>query len=216
MIVGKNYSKVSAAKDQQLSVKECGLKFLIPAQVITPVDTSYEITINGLWSSKFEFPENSQLISSVCYISVSSSSPLNKPVTILLEHCANITDKKQTQYLSFVVAKSGPPFKFEYLPGGSFCPGSQYGTIHLKQFSYLAIVVLGSVVGGAILGLGGIALGGAVGGAILALGGVALGGVVGGAIFCLGGVALGGAVGGAIKYHYATSKYILISNTCME
>ena len=169
-----------------------------------------------MWSSKFEFPEDSQLISGVCYISVSSSSPFNKPVTVLLEHCANITDKKQTQYLSFIIAKSGPPFKFEYLPGGSFCPGSQYGTIHLKQFSYLAIVVLGSVVGGAILGLGGVALGGAVGGAILGLGGVALGGVVGGAIFCLGGVALGGAVGGAIKCHYVNSKYILISYTCLE
>ena len=178
-IVGKNYSKFSSAKDQQLSVEECRLKVLIPTQVITSVDTSYEISANGLWSGKLEFPENSQLISGVCHISVSSLSQLNKPVTVQPEHCANITDEKQAQPLSFVVAKSGPPFKFEYLAGGSFCPGSQYGTIHLKEFSYLAIVLC-TVVGGAMLGV----------------------------------VLVG--TGGVIGYCYATSKYILISYTCME
>ena len=146
MIVGESYSKFSAAKYQQLSVNECGLKILIPAQVITPVDASYEIFANGLWGGKFEFPENSQLVSGVCHISISSSSQLNKPVTVQLEHCANITDEKQAEYLCFVIAKSGPPFKFEYLPGGSFCPCSQYGTIHLKEFSLVAIVLCSAAV----------------------------------------------------------------------
>ena len=43
LIVGKNYSKFSAAKDHQLSVEECGLKLLIPTEAITPwpVDASY-------------------------------------------------------------------------------------------------------------------------------------------------------------------------------
>ena len=156
--VGENYSKFSAAKDQQLSVEECGLNILIPAQVISPVDTLYEISANGLWGEKFEFPENSTLISGVCYISISNWSQLNKPVTILLEHCVNITDDKQAEYLSFVVAKSGPPFRFEYLSGGSFRPNLQYGTIHLKEFSYIAIVLCVAF-GGATLGL----VGGVVG-----------------------------------------------------
>ena len=41
LIVGKNFSKFSAAKDQQLSVEECGLKILIPTLI--PVDASYWI-----------------------------------------------------------------------------------------------------------------------------------------------------------------------------
>ena len=165
MIVGESYSKYSAAKDQQFSVEECGLNIFIPAQVITPVDIPYEITANGLWGGKFEFPENSLLVSGVCHISVSSSSQLNKPITVQLEHCVNITDEKQAKYLCFVLAKSGPPFKFEYLPGGSFCPGSQYGTIHLKEFSKLAIVLCAAI-GDAMFGVGGVVLGGAVGSAI--------------------------------------------------
>ena len=178
VIVGENYSKFSATKDQQLSVKECGLKVLIPAQIITPVDALYKISATGLWDEKLEFPENSQLISGVCYISISSSSQLNKAVMVQLEHCANIADENQAECLSFVVTKSGPPFNFEYLPGGSFFPGSQYGTIHLEEFSYLAIVLCAAI---------------------------------GGVTFGLGGAVLGGAVGSAIGYHYATSKYLLIS-----
>ena len=165
-IVGKSYLELSAAKNQELSVKECGLKILIPAQVITPVDASYEITAKGLWGGEFEFPENSTLISGVCYISLSSSSQLNKPVTVQLEHCANITEEKQAQqHLSFVVAKCGPPFKFKCLSGGSFCTGSQYGTIDLKEFSYLAIVLCAAI-GFATLGPSGGVLGAAVAGVI--------------------------------------------------
>ena len=182
-IVGKNYSKYNATKDQQLSVEKCGLNIIIPTEVITPIEASYEITASGLWGGKFEFPEKSTLISGVCYISVSSSSQLNKPIKVRLEHCANITDEKQSKYLSFVVAKSGPPFKFEYLLGGSFPPHSQYGTIRLKEFSYLAIVICA---------------------------------IVGGATFGLGGVAVGGTVASVIGYHYAASKYNLITYTCME
>ena len=88
-------------------------------------------------------------------------------------HCAHITDERQTQYLHFVAAKSGPPFKFDYLPGGSFSSEFQYGTISLKQFSLLAIVLIiagstaaavGGVVGGAVVGGGAAAM---VGGAAL-------------------------------------------------
>ena len=183
VIVGENYSKFSAAKDQQLSVEECGLNILIPAQVITPVDASYEITANGLWGGNFEFPENTKLISSVCYISVSTSSQLHKLVTVQLEHCADITNKKQAEYLSFVVAKSGPPFKFKCLPGGSFSPGSKYGTRLLEKFSYLAIVLCAVV------------------------GGVTMGEV---------GAIVGGVIGTATQYYFASSKYIVITYTCME
>ena len=41
LIVGKNYCKCSAAKDQQLSVEECRLKLLIPTEAIIPVDALY-------------------------------------------------------------------------------------------------------------------------------------------------------------------------------
>ena len=107
-------------------------------------------------------------------------------------HSAHITDERQTQYLSFVTAKSGQPFKFDYLPGGSFSSDSQYGTISLKQFSLLAIVIIGAIkvsrVAATVVGGGAM-----VGGAVLGAAGVVAGGVV-------------GLVGAAIGHHLVTSK----------
>ena len=141
--VGKKLCLYNAHTEHELILEQCGLRLVIPGEVITPIESIYEVAAQGLWGAgKFEFPEGSTLISGVCYISISSSSELNKPVTVKLVHCAHITDERQTQYLSFVTAKSGPPFKFDYLQGGSFSSESQYGTISLKQFSLLAIVLV--------------------------------------------------------------------------
>ena len=176
LIVGEKNSKYSADKDQQFSLNEYGLNILIPAEVITPVESMYDVTAKGLWGGSFECPDGCKLVSGLYYISISSSSKLKKPVTVQLEHCAHIIDEDQTQYLSFVVAKFGPPYIFKYLRGGSFSPGSQYGTIDLQEFSILAIVLITtSAIGGAV-----------------------------GAPFGLVGAAAGAVVGGAIGYYYRT------------
>ena len=167
--VGKKLCLYNTHTEHELILEECGLKLVIPGEVITPIESICEVAAQGLWGlGKFEFPEGSTLISGVCYISVCSSSKLNKPVTVELMHCAHISDERQTQYLSFVVAKSGPPFKFEYLPGGSFSSESQYGAISLQEFSLLAIVL---VISGVAAAVGGVALGG--------VGGIVAGGVIG-------------------------------------
>lgn len=70
-------------------MKECGLKVFIPEAVITPVESVYQTAAQGLWGGELVFPEGTQLISSVCFLSLSSSE-LNKPVTVQLEHCAHI------------------------------------------------------------------------------------------------------------------------------
>ena len=83
----------------------------------------------------------------VCYASLSPSVPqLDKPVTVQLVHCAHLTSQSQSQYLSFVVAQVQPgkqsgPFNFELVPGGSFSPDSQIGSIELRSFSPVAVVI---------------------------------------------------------------------------
>ena len=176
--VGKKLCLYSAHTDHELILEECGLRLVIPAQVIMPIESEYEVAVQGLWGAgKFQFPEGSTLISGVCYVSVSNSSKLNKAVTVKLMHCAHLTDERQTQYLSFVRAISGPPFMFEYLKGGSFSSESQCGTIHLKQFSLLAIVLC-AVIGVATAAVTGTSTGGAVavtGGAVAGTSGAVVG-----------------------------------------
>ena len=166
--VGKKLCLYNAHTEHELILEECGLRLIIPGEIITPIESVYEVATQGLWGAgKFNFPESCILISGVCY---------NKPVTVELMHCAHITDERQTQYLCFVAAKSGPPFKFDYLPGGSFSSESQYGTTSLKQFSLLAIVLVisGAVVGGAAAVVSGVGLG--VGSVVA---GVVAGGLIG-------------------------------------
>ena len=179
MTVGKKLCLYNACTEHELILKQCGLRLVIPAEVITPMESLYEVAAQGLWGAgKFEFPEGSTLISGVCYISVSNFAKLNKPVTVELMHCAEITSERQTQHLHFVRAKSGPPFKFEYLPGGLFSQ-SQYGIIFLKQFSLVAIV-LAAAVEVRVAAAAGATVGGAVvGGAFLGASGVIAGGVIG-------------------------------------
>ena len=181
--VGKKLYQYDAHIERTLILEECGLRLVIPKEVTTPVESVYKVAAQGLWGAdKFEFPEGSTLISGVCYISVAGSSKLNKAVIVELMHSAHITDERQTQYLSFVTAKSGPPFKFDYLPGGSFSSDSHYGTISLKQFSLIAIVIIAAIEvrGIAAAVVGSAAVGSAVvGGAVFGAAGAIAGGVLG-------------------------------------
>ena len=213
--VGKNVCFYKADSDHELKIEECGLRLIIPAEVIKPTEFvhEYEVAAQGLWGGKFEFPKGSKLISGVCYVSVSSSSVLDKAVTVELEHCAVIIDERQSQYLSFVVAdhKSAPPFKFKKLSGGHFFPNSQIGTISIKSFSIVAIVLfavvgvagdgmVGAGAGGlvdtptaATVGLAAGAFGGAFGGALVIGTGGAL--VIAGALVISGPLVIGRALG---------------------
>ena len=166
--LGKKVCLYNAKSSHELQLDECGLTLSLPDGLFSPVDsTVYEAAAQGLWGGDFEFPAGTHLISSVCYISVSPTVPqLDKPVTVQLVHCAHLTSESQSQYLSFVVAevqagKQFGPFKFELLPGGSFSAESQTGSIELKSFSLVAIVMGAVTVGGASVVAAGLAAGAA-------------------------------------------------------
>uniref|UniRef100_A0A1X7ULS2 ZU5 domain-containing protein n=1 Tax=Amphimedon queenslandica TaxID=400682 RepID=A0A1X7ULS2_AMPQE len=146
--LGKKVCLYNANSSHELVLDECGLTLSLPDGLFSPADsTVYEAAAQGLWGGDFEFPGGTHLISSVCYISVSPTVPqLDKPVTVELVHCAHLSSESQSEYLSFVKAevqagRQCGPFKFELLPGGSFSPESQTGTIELKSFSLVAIVM---------------------------------------------------------------------------
>ena len=178
LTVGKKVCLYNAHSKHELQLKECGLKLSLPEGIISPAESAvYEVAAQGLWGGEFIFPEGTQLISGVCYISLSPSE-LAKPATVQLSHCAHITSKSQAQYLSFVVAESSrSPFKFEPRSGGMFPVGSRYGSIQLERFSVVAIVMglaaVGFAAAGVAAGVGGAIIAGAVAGGVagLAVGG---------------------------------------------
>ena len=207
LIVGKKLCLYNAHTKQELHLEECGLKLYIPEAVITPVESVYHVAVQGLWGGEFVFPEGTKLISGICYISISSSTELNKPVTVQLDHCADIVNETQTKYLSFVVADSTkPPYKFELLPGGIFNVHSHFGTISLKKFSLIAIVIVASSIVAGFSAHSSAIIGGAIIGGAIVVSIVAIGGPI---VGCITGLAIG--VGAMLYKSVQISLKLIIS-----
>ena len=76
--VGKKLYEYDAQIEHELILEECGLRLVIPREVITPIDSVYKVAAQGLWGTgKFEFPEGCTLISGICQYPVPVSS-INK------------------------------------------------------------------------------------------------------------------------------------------
>lgn len=109
---------------------------------VTAGDHYHVIAESLCVGEQFIFPDDSQLISGVCNISITPDDELVKPVTVQLQHCAHITTADQIADLSFVVSHSHhPPYHFDLLPEGHFSVGSEYGIIKMKKFSRIAIIM---------------------------------------------------------------------------
>lgn len=111
-----------------------GLKISVPKGAVAPAQVA-KISVAVFVGGKFDFPENTQLVSAVYGIKCSKS--LLKPVEICMQHCVNIKTPDQVKYLSFAKASHDhPPYKFEMQEGGKFSPHSRYGSICLSSLSF--------------------------------------------------------------------------------
>ena len=68
---------------------------------------------------------------------ITSSDPLPEPVTVRIQHCA---DLKRKDSLMHIVAHDGSPYKFSELSDGNFPLDLSYGEISLNSFSFLTIL----------------------------------------------------------------------------
>ena len=101
------------------------------------------IAIRAVVSGKFEFPENTEPVSAI--YGISTSAKFVKPITLEMQHCVALKQEKDCHYLSFAVSHIQTdqihlPCSFKKLDGGSFSPGSQYGTILCSSFCLMTTV----------------------------------------------------------------------------
>ena len=102
------------------------------------------ISVKASLSGQFKFPENSELVSPVYWISTPKIFQFLRPLdlTVDIQHCGTVEERDDSD-LSFVVAKCTQPdlpYKFKFLDGGCFVPNSSYGSISVTHFSGLGIV----------------------------------------------------------------------------
>ena len=102
-----------------------------------------QIRIQASLSGQFQFPEDTEMLSSIYW--VTCPHKFAKPVTVEIQHC--VTKPEHLQHpssLTFVVAKCTQkdlPYQFKTLDGGVFSPGSRHGSIELTQSSALGVVL---------------------------------------------------------------------------
>ena len=103
------------------------------------------ITILAYTAGQYVFPEDIHLVSSVFWFRCLPNCSFTKPITVQLEHCANINDLTK---LTFVRASTSSfPYTFKQLEGGRFLSQDHrdYGTIELSQFCGMGVCQEGSI-----------------------------------------------------------------------
>lgn len=124
---------------QFLEWDEYGFRMQVPEDATSG---HCDIAVNVIIAGKFQFPEETELVSAV--YAVSASRKLNKPVTVEIQHCVSIRHDQQGHFLGFVTAKCNQPnlpYTFELLEGGMFCSNSYYGNIACHGFSIFGVIL---------------------------------------------------------------------------
>ena len=114
-----------------------GFKMHLPKNALPPGADKCLIYVKASLSGQFHFPESTELVSGIYWIS--TPYKFAKHVTIEIQHCSS----QDTSRLTYVVTKCTQedlPYNFEILNRGVFSPSSRYGSISLTQFSGLGII----------------------------------------------------------------------------
>jgi len=112
----------------------------LPDHALPPGVNECQIQIQASLSGQFQFPEDTEILS--CVYWVTCPHKFAKPVTVEIQHCAKPEHLQHPSRLTFIVAKCNQeslPYKFKFLDGGVFSPSSRYGSIELTRFSGLGV-----------------------------------------------------------------------------
>ena len=129
---------LSPGKEQSFEWKGYGFRIHIPKGALPTDISECTIHITASLSGQLQFPEGSELVSGVYWL----SCPV-KFVTLDIQHCLAIERPQQNSLLTFATAQCSQrqlPYKFDVMEGGEFSLGSSYGSISVKHFSCFAIL----------------------------------------------------------------------------
>ena len=118
-----------------------GFRLHFPEHVLPRDVSACVVDVKAAISGQFEFPEGVELVSGVYCIYCPHK--FTQPVTVELQHCADITSHKDASRVSFIRAKCSQPdlpYHFKPLDGGVFSEHSCYGSVLLTHFSMVGVV----------------------------------------------------------------------------
>lgn len=139
-IAEKQHFTLRKGLPQIINWENYGLRIHASKNSVSFCDT-VEIFVNALVGGNFKFPENTELVSAI--YAISTSRPLDQPITLDVQHSIKLTNEEQLKYLKFAVASDKIPkiaYEFSIVEGGKFQIGNYYGSIDRTTFSFICIV----------------------------------------------------------------------------
>ena len=133
-VCGETVLEVVGNKSQKLKWPGFGFYLEVPDGAVPEAET-ISVGVKAIMSGQFLLPEDSQLISTIYWIS--ASEVFLKEVSVNIQHCAVIRSEKECSKFRFIIAKCTQkelPYTFR-VREGVFSPSTHYATIKLKQFS---------------------------------------------------------------------------------
>jgi len=132
---------ITGSHSQTFEWQGYGFKLHIPEGAVPGDHTECRVDIKAGLSGQFSFPDDSQLVSCVYWISCSQKFLTS--VTLDIEHCAAVQDSFQSSSLCFVAAKCSQthlPYQFKELKQATFSPQSSFGSLQVSQFSFFGVI----------------------------------------------------------------------------
>ena len=124
-----------------LDWEDTGIKIRVPAGVVVP-GAVCDIAVIPLLHGDFLFPDYSVAVSGV--YAVGTSCDILKPLTISMQHCADVSTEEDITTLTFCKAEHNdcrPPYQFiPCVDSGSFVAESRYGDLDCQSFTSIAII----------------------------------------------------------------------------
>ena len=133
---------ISGNEAQELHWKGFGFKLHVPRNALKKGVSDCTIQVKAFLPNNYlELPENTQLVSAVYHISMTSPNALVKQVDMEIEHCSILTEGHQDK-LWFVTSKAADweTATFSFIDGGHFDHFDTHGRISLDGFSWYAAV----------------------------------------------------------------------------
>ena len=125
---------------QKFEWKGYGMKLTIPSHSLPSKVKSCTITVKVSLSGQYQFPERTELVSPVFWLSCESKCKFTKPLSLEIQHCA-LPENSHRLFVTQAVSKQNVlPYSFKYVYGGTFSRHSSYGVIELDSFSGVGVV----------------------------------------------------------------------------
>ena len=117
--------------------KDRGFKLHVPENALPEGTSKYLVNIRASLAGQFELPKGYELVSAVYW--VAAPGKFIKPITIEIQHCANINKPNQLRFVHTSCSQKSLPYIFKLMEGGSF-GNSKYGALSTTHFSGIGTV----------------------------------------------------------------------------